>query len=277
MLRSKILVWLLLCLVVTANAQGDYGNNSAIGHYFEFRGFRMYSESYGNGSPILFIHGNGGSIASFDKQYPYFSKQYKVITADSRAHGKSIDRVDSLTYEMMADDYDALLTAMQLDSVQVVGWSDGGIIGLLLAIRHPNKVKKLVISGANLWPDTTAVNVDVLDIVKPVYNELKQLQDRNPDQANTFKQLRLLMEQPQITLSALQSVNCPVMVVAGDHDIIKVRHSVLISEHIPHAYLWIQPGSGHGIPVVFSEQFNHNTNKFFKEPYRLITKEGRFE
>ena len=96
------------------------------------------------------------------------TKKYKVIIADSRAQGKSTDKGDSLTYEMMADDYAALLDAMKIDSAYVIGWSDGGINGLLLAIRHPKKVKKLATTGANLVPDTTAVPQQIWDMVTPM-------------------------------------------------------------------------------------------------------------
>ena len=106
----------------------------------------------------LIIHGNGGSINNFLYQIPYFSKEYKVILADSRSQGKSVDNSDSLSYEMMTDDLNALLDSLHLDSCYVIGWSDGGIEGLMLAIRHPDKVKKLAVTGANLSPDTSAVD-----------------------------------------------------------------------------------------------------------------------
>jgi pimeloyl-ACP methyl ester carboxylesterase len=113
----------------------------------------MYYEIYGKGEPLLIIHGNGGSIENFSNQIPFFSKKYQVILADSRAHGKSVDDQDSLSYEMMADDFAALLDHLKIDSAHVIGWSDGGINGLLLASRHPEKVKKLAATGANLIPD----------------------------------------------------------------------------------------------------------------------------
>jgi len=147
-----------------------YGSNKEVGKYYSIRGFKMYAEVYGTGQPLLIIHGNGGSIDNFLYQIPYFSKKYKVIVADSRAQGKSKDESDSLSYEMMADDYAALLDQMKIDSAFVIGWSDGGINGLLLAIRHPEKVKKLAVTGANLWPDTTAVFNDVEQMVLPEYN-----------------------------------------------------------------------------------------------------------
>src|SRR5437868_12890116 len=102
-----------------------FGRNKAVGHYIKTRGFSMYYETYGKGEPLLMIHGNGGSINNFVYQIPYFSQQYKVIVADSRAQGKSVDNSDSLSYEMMADDLNALLDSLQLDSCYVIGWSDG--------------------------------------------------------------------------------------------------------------------------------------------------------
>ena len=139
-----LLTFLMLSNIVSSqSAVIAYGKNTKAGKYADIRGFQMYYETYGTGEPLLIIHGNGGSIGDFNFQIPYFEKKYKVILADSRAQGKSLDNGDSLTYEMMADDLDALLDVLKLDSCYVIGWSDGGINGLLLAMRHPEKVKKL--------------------------------------------------------------------------------------------------------------------------------------
>src|SRR5579862_1723213 len=134
-----------------------YGNNPAVGKYYTVRGIKMYTEVYGEGKPLLLIHGNGGSMSAFANNIPYFSKKYKVIAVDSRSQGKSIDTKDSLSFEMMADDFAALLDQMHIDSAYVIGWSDGGINALLLALRHPEKVIKLAATGANLTPDSTAL------------------------------------------------------------------------------------------------------------------------
>ena len=108
-------------------------------------------------SRCLLIHGNGGNMSAFEQNIPFFSKSYKVIAVDSRAQGKTVDPGDSLSFEMMADDFAALLDAMHIDSAYVIGWSDGGINALLLAMRHPEKVIKLVSTGANLTPDSSAL------------------------------------------------------------------------------------------------------------------------
>jgi pimeloyl-ACP methyl ester carboxylesterase len=253
-----------------------YGNNKAAGKFYPVRGFKMYAETYGKGQPLLIIHGNGGSISNFTNQIPYFSKKYKVILADSRAQGKSVDAGDSLSYEMMADDYAALLDAMKIDSALVIGWSDGGINGLLLSIRHPEKVKKLAVTGANLWPDTTAVFSDVEDIVLPVYTELKNKQQRTPREKDAWKLTRLLVEEPQIRLADLRQIQAPTLVIGGDHDVIKPEHTLLIAQNIPNAYLWILPNSGHSTPLVYTDEFNRKIDDFFAKPYRKIEKEGRF-
>ena len=253
-----------------------YGHNPATGKYYDIRGFKMYVEVYGQGKPLLFIHGNGGSINNFTKQIPYFAQKYKVIIADSRAQGKSADQNDSLSYEMMADDYAALLDAMKIDSAYVVGWSDGGINGLLMAIRHPEKVKKLAVTGANLRPDTTAVPQEIWDMVTPVYAGLKSKADKNEMEKGAYKLFKLLVENPHIPLSDLKKITCPTLVIGGDHDVIKEEHTMEIYKNIPNAYLWILPNSGHSTPIVYTTEFNFKIDDFFKNPYRKIKGEARF-
>lgn len=253
-----------------------YGNNPATGKYYEIRGIKIYTEIYGEGEPLLIIHGNGGSIADFSNQIPFFQKKYKVILADNRSQGKSHDKGDSLTYEMMADDYEALLTALHIDSANVIGWSDGGINGLLLAIRHPKKVKKLAITGANLMPDSTAVYEDVAALVQPFYDNAKKNKDKGGEALTHWKLAKLLVEQPNIPLSQLHTIQCPTLVIGGDHDVIKEEHTMQIYKNIPKAYLWIMPNAGHSTPVVYKEEFNAKVESFFQTPYREIKGRTRF-
>jgi pimeloyl-ACP methyl ester carboxylesterase len=253
-----------------------YGNNPEAGKFYEVRGFKMYCEIYGSGKPLLLIHGNSGAIGVFRLQIPVFAQKYKVIIADSRSQGKSTDGGDSLSYEMMADDYAALLDELKIDSAYVVGWSDGGINGLLLAMRHPEKVSKLAITGANLWPDTTAVFQEVIDLVKPRYTQLKENITKTAREKNQWKLIRLLLDEPHIPLAALQKVKCPTLVIGGDHDLIKEEHTMLIFKNIPRAYLWILPNSGHSPLIAYKDLFNTTVGDFFEKPYRKIEKEGRF-
>ena len=235
----------------------------------------MYCETYGEGEPLVFIHGNGGSIKHFVNQIPYFSKKYKVIVADSRSQGKSVDKGDTLTYEMMADDFAALLDAMKIDSALVVGWSDGGINGLLLASRHPEKVKKLVSTGANLWPDTTAIFAELIKMIEPIYTSLKNTPDKSDSVKTQMKLMRLMLEEPHIPLAILTAIKCPTLIVGGDHDVIKEEHTMLIYKNIPKAYLWILPNSGHSTLISYKNEFNKTVDDFFSKPYREIAGEGR--
>lgn len=247
-----------------------YGKNEKVGKYYTIRGFKMYCETYGSGEPLLFIHGNGSSISAFVKQIPFFSKKYKVIVADSRAHGKSIDKSDALTYEMMADDYAALLTEMKIDSAYVVGWSDGGINGLLLATRHPEKVKKLAITGANLQPDSTAISPDILKSTRKTYNMLKEKKTKNSLDSTVYKYMKLLIEQPHIAINDLHKIKVPTLVIGGDQDVIRPSHTLTIFENIPNANLWILPNSGHSTLVRYSEEFNAKVDAFLKTKYHKI-------
>jgi pimeloyl-ACP methyl ester carboxylesterase len=269
----------LLGLHLISSGQGSsipYGNNSTAGKYYDVRGFKMYCEIYGQGQPVLIIHGNGGSISNFTTNIPYFSSKYKVIIADSRAQGKSADAGDSLTYEMMADDYAALLDQLHVDSANVIGWSDGGINGLLLAIRHPEKVKKLAVTGANLEPDSAAVYQEVWDMIRPYYAGMKGKANKTPQEKNQFKLLRLLCDQPHIPIGDLHKIQCPGLVIGGDHDVIRPEHTMLIAHNISRSYLWILPNSGHSTPVVYSDLFNKTVDDFFSKDFRVITKGMRF-
>ena len=270
---QKKLILIIAAVFLTgfafAQTEPDYGNNPKAGHNFNTRGFNMYYEIYGTGAPLLIIHGNGGSINNFSKQIPYFSKEYKVILADSRSQGKSIDTGDSLDYNLMADDMNALLNHLKLDSCFVIGWSDGGINGLLLAIRHPEKVKKLAVTGANLWPDTTAVEPSLFHWLANLVDSLKGVQ-KTPEVKNQYKLIEMMTREPNITLKQLHTIKCPTLVIGGDHDALLPRHTLIIAENIPKSYLWILPNSGHATPVNYSRQFNETINDFFKTPYRII-------
>jgi pimeloyl-ACP methyl ester carboxylesterase len=271
----------LLCFFILSFAQKPdsipYGNNPKAGKFYDVRGFKMYAETYGNGKPLLFIHGNSGSIEHWTLQIPYFAQKYKVIIPDSRAHGHSADSTtDSLSYEMLADDYAALLDAMKIDSAYVVGWSDGGINGLLLAIRHSRKVGKLAITGANLTPDTSAVFPEVIKIVQPMYSYLKQKKNKTSREKAQWRVIRLLLDEPHIPLSDLQTIKIPTLVIGGDHDVIKEEHTMLIFKNIPQSYLWIVPNSGHSLPINYKDEFNKAVDDFFQKPWRKIEKADRF-
>src|SRR3954453_19767783 len=245
-MKKCVSLFITLCIVCAAFSQNiQYGNNASAGKYYNIRSIKMYCEIYGSGKPLLLIPGNGGSIRSFDKTIPYFSKNYKVIAVDSRSQGKSEDENDSLSFEMMADDFAALLDTLHIDSAYVIGWSDGGINALLLAIRHPGKVIKLAATGANITPDSAAFVEGFWQNEKRYYDTSYNKTWKTKQEKNAWKLFLLDWDQPNITLEQLHTIKCPSLIICGDHDLISIEHTALIYKNIPKAYLWVLPNSGH--------------------------------
>lgn len=245
-----------------------YGHNDAAGAYAEVNGIKLHYEVYGQGAPLLLIHGNGGDIGAMGYQIEYFSGHYRVIAADSRGHGLSEDGPVHVTYEQQADDLNALLDQLQLKSVQVLGWSDGGIIGLLLAIHHPDKVAKLAIMGANLEP--AGAYPWALEAVGKGIQEVDAMIAKN-DTSQPWRrqrlQLELLANQPHIPVADLAKIAAPVLVMAGDRDVIRLEHTQAIFDHLPQAQLAIFPGATHMIVWQDHERFDQTVARFFAEPF----------
>lgn len=261
----------MLCTVCVALSQNiDYGNNDSAGKYYNIQGIKMYCEIYGHGKPLLLMHGNGGSIKTFEKTIPYFSKKYKVIAVDSRSQGKSEDENDSLSFEMMADDFATLLDTLHIDSAYVIGFSDGGINALLLAIRHPGKVIKLAATGANITPDSTAFTEGLWQDEKHYYDTSYNKTWKTKQEKNDWKLFLLDWNQPNITLAQLHAIKCPALIICGDHDLISIVHTTLIYKNIPQAYLWVLPNSSHGTLRMYSEEFNKKVDEFFSTPFHAM-------
>lgn len=244
------------------------GKDEKAGKFYKVRGINMYVETYGKGEPLLLIHGNGGSINNFIYQIPELSKHYKIIAVDSRSQGKSIDKNDSLSYEMMADDFADLLTQMKTGPVNVIGWSDGGINALLLASRHPDAVKKIAITGANTHPDASAFAGNEWQNMHngfvAIETKMKSAEPKSPADSLSYKLQRLMAENPHISAKELQSIQTPTLVIAGDHDMISLKHTVDIFENLPNAQLWIVPNSGHATLITHADSFNQKVMEFFR-------------
>lgn len=253
------------------NFDTPYGKNTTVGKFAEINGAKIYYEEYGKGEPLLLIHGNGGSIESMGNQIDYFKSKYRVIVADSRGQGKSELKTDSLTYVQITKDTEELVNKLKLDSISIIGWSDGGIVGLQMGISGKSKIKKIVAMGANLRPDSTAINSwatnDVKNIRKMIVSKIKEKD--TSENWDLQKQLAgLLLYQPTIATKDLSKIKAKVLVIAGDKDVIKNEHSVEIFENIPKAQLSIMPGETHFAPASSPELFNALANKFLSQPFK---------
>jgi pimeloyl-ACP methyl ester carboxylesterase len=257
---------------VAAHAQEakpiPYDHNPAAGKFYDINSFKMYTEVYGDGPPVLMIHGNNGDMSAFFRNVPYFAQHYKVILADSRSQGRSVDPDHPLNFEMMADDYAALLDAMHIDSAYVLGWSDGGINALLLAIRHPEKVKKLVATGANLWVGPDPFAPGLWDDMEKEYTTGLSKTYTTPKEKNDRKLFLLDWWEPHITLAQLHTIQAPSLIMAGDHDVISLPHTLVIYQNLPHAYLWIVPNSGHPTVIEHADEVNKKVDEFFTQPFK---------
>lgn len=262
---------------VRLSAQIIYGSNPKAGHFVNVNGIKLYYEVYGAGHPLLLLHGNGGSIHSMRYQIPELSKYFKVIVVDSRAQGRSTDTDEPLTFTLMASDMAGLLDSLHIDSAYVVGWSDGGIIGLSLALNYPQKVAKLIADGANFVPDSTALPASMIEeMAATSFSKLSQSEQEeivknsySPKRAGIiFDKLNELdLKHPNFTLDQLHSIQAPTLVMAGDHDIIRLQHTIKLFKNLPHSQLCIVPGAQHNLLQTRHNLANRIIIDFLDRPF----------
>jgi len=239
----------------------EYGSNDSTGGYVTAGNIRMYYETYGNGEPLLLLHGNSSSISSFKHQIPELSKKYRVIALDSRGQGKSSEDGTKFTYELFAADTKAFLDQLQLDSVNILGWSDGGNIGLIMAMKYPQKVKKLAVMGANLYNNSSSVKPWVNKLLNKEY---KELTDTVASDVFRKRMIGLLLYEPNISEKELANIQCPTLVMAGSDDMIKEEHTKGIAAGIKHSQLVIFPKGNHYEPDERPERFNKTVLDFLR-------------
>lgn len=260
-LKPAALLLLLFLAFTGSYAQTiPYGNNKEAGHYADINGIKMYYEVYGEGKPLVLLHGNGGSIAGQKGRIEYYKKYFKVIAIDSRAHGKSIDTLTkSLTYDQMAKDVSDLLESIHVDSAYLWGQSDGGILALLLAIHHPKSVSKIATFGANTYPGKKAVFDEIDQMVVNTLDTTKN--------AHTKLLYNLLDKEPHISKADLEKIKIPVLLMSGDRDAIRLEHTLAIYYAIPNSNLFIMPGATHFGSYEKPELFNQVLMDFFNKPF----------
>jgi pimeloyl-ACP methyl ester carboxylesterase len=250
------------CLIIEGKGVPNFGINNKVGKYAEVNGIRLYYEVYGEGQPLVVLHGNGGDISGAASHYPYFlRKNYKVIAVDSRAQGKSGDTEAELTYELMASDVNELLNQLGIDSTYIWGQSDGAILGLIIAMNYPDKVKKLVAFAANIAPDTTGIEPPIFYWIEKESQSGKTAKER--------KLATLMWKHPNIPFSGLQKIQAEVLVMSGDRDFVPLAHTLEIFKHIPNSQLCVVPGATHGAAWEQKDLFLQLVTEFFEKPFAM--------
>ena len=239
------------------------GNNPELGKYIDVNGIKLYYEIYGKGKPLLLLHGNNSSMNSFSNQLDILSKKYMVICLDSRGQGKSSANDTKLTYELMAEDVNTFLDKMLLKSVNILGWSDGGNIALILAMQHPDKVNKMAVMGTVLYNDVSSVTAETN---KLIHKQVIEMEDKGVPKTNMDYRLKiLLLTEPHINPDSLQKIQSPTLVMAGQYDVVKEKHTKLIAEKITHSKLVIFKGADHEAPQKIPQLFNQTILNFFDQ------------
>lgn len=279
---KRIVILLLLISAVFSGTktfgQTTYGSNQNAGKYITLNGIKHYYEIYGEGKPLLLIHGNSTGISGWAAQIEFFKKSFKVYAIDCRGRGKSELGNDSLTYMQQANDMAQFIKEMKMDSVMIVGKSDGGIIALLMAIYFPEHISKIVSFSANLEPDSTALfPQSVIEIHKERIHAEEMLAKKDTSQNwELIRQRNRMMEfQPHVSADDLQKITIPVLVMSTDRDVVKEDHTFFIYKNIAKANLSFISGESHKIARKNPDLFNAVVFKYLKEPF--LRNSFRFE
>ncbi|MBN8953789.1 MULTISPECIES: alpha/beta hydrolase [unclassified Rhizobium] len=212
---------------------------------------KMYYAEYGAGDPILFIHGGLGNADIWGHQVADFSKDHLVIVADSRGHGRSTRSQQPFGYDLMTADYVALLDYLKIDKVTLVGWSDGGIIGIDMATKHPEKLTRVIAQAANVTTDGVKPDVmsnktfnDYINVAGDYYKKLSPTPNEYDAFVNQISQM--WATQPAWTAADLGKITVPVTLAIGDHDeAVKLDHTQMMAKEIPGAKLVILKDASH--------------------------------
>lgn len=214
-------------------------------------GIEMHYAVYGSGDPVLLIHGGLGHADIWGFQVPELAKTHKVIVADSRGHGRSTRDAEPYGYDLMASDYVALLDFLKVDKTALVGWSDGGIIGLAIAMKQPERLTKLFAHAANVTVDgvdpAVANNKTFGAYIERMGKDYARM-SKTPAEYNAFVEQisKMWASQPSWTKEQLAAIKVPTAIVLGDRDEAITRaHTDYMASAIPGAKLVILKDASH--------------------------------
>ncbi len=223
--------------------------------YAAVNNLNMYFETSGDGEPLLLLHGGAGTAEYFSEAVPYFSDWFRVIAVELMGHGRTGDDVDrAFHYHDMAEDMVEFMRVLGIECASILGYSDGGIVGLDMAIHHPDLVRKLAVTGANSRVDgyTAEAQQSARTFVasqRPVSEAYARLSPDGADHWPVFlgRLQRMWVAEPSFTAEQLRSIGIPTLLIVGDADIVTPEHAVEMFRTIPGAQLCIVPNAGHGV------------------------------
>ena len=233
-------------------------------------GIKIYYAVWGDGSPLILLHGGLGNTEYFGGQVAELAKQYKVIAMDSRGHGRSSRDAQAYSYALMAKDVIGLMDYLKIDKASIVGWSDGGIIGLDIAINYPDRLDRLFAFGANtnvagLKPDIDK-NPTFAKYIEQTGKDYERL-SKTPKEFEAFvtQISQMWASQPDYKPDQLAKIKSPVAIADGEHDeAIRQEHNAEMAKAIPGAKLIILPGLSHFAMLQDPAAFNHAVLEFLK-------------
>jgi pimeloyl-ACP methyl ester carboxylesterase len=205
----------------------------------------LWAEQTGTGRALVLLHGNGETHHVFDRMVPLLAPRHRLVALDSRGGGGSPRGDGPLTIARMADDVDEALEALGLRGVDLLGFSDGGNIALELTLRHPGRIGRLVVVGANLFPD--GLRAASLVPTRLIHRAVRLT--AHPRAQAYAERLALMTEDPHIEPADLARVDVPTLVVVGRRDVVRPGHSLLIATSLANARLTMVERAGHMLPV----------------------------
>ncbi|WP_185153704.1 alpha/beta fold hydrolase [Fulvivirga lutimaris] len=260
-MKKFFTVLAVLCTALTMSYAQDnisVGEINGTSNFLTLKDHKVYYEVFGQGDPLLILHGNGGSTKGKHRLLSKLTDKYQVILMDNRCHGQSGCPEGELTYLKMADDTNALMQHLGHEKYYIWGHSDGGIVSLILGYKYPAQIDRMLVTGANIRPDTTALQNRLVELMG-IYPQI-------PDPMMS-KHIELMVKHPNIPISKIKEINVPVLLMVGDRDAVKLEHTVEIFKALPKANLCIMPGTTHFIDSEKPDQLIYWLNEF-KKPFK---------
>ena len=213
----------------------------------------------GEGFPLILLHGNGENCSYFEHQMEPLARHFRVIAIDTRGHGQTPRGTAHFNIRQFAQDLLEFMDEHGIEKAHILGFSDGGNIAMVFALTHPERVEKLILNGANL--NAKGVKPSVQIPIEIGYRIARIFANKSPEAKQNAELLGLMVNDPNVDPAELSHIKCPTLVIAGNKDMIKDKHTRLIAQSIPGAQLSIIPGN-HFIANKNPDTFNHEVLEF---------------